>query len=80
MSAVIGFGAAIIWTGQGTYLVLNSDKTTINRNSGIFWAMLQCRFVNLDFIHMVDVMDTLKDKKIKNYDYALMRDVFYYVF
>lgn len=55
MSSIIGIGAAVIWTGQGTYLVLNSDKTTMNRNSGIFWAMLQCSmffgnlFVSLQF-------------------------------
>lgn len=42
MSAVIGLGAAVIWTGQGNYLVLNSDSDTIQRNSSIFWAMLQC--------------------------------------
>lgn len=40
-SAVLGTGAAFIWTGQGTYLSKCSDESTISRNSGIFWAMLQ---------------------------------------
>ena len=41
-SVIIGIGAAIIWTGQGTFLTLNSDDVTMGRNSGIFWALLQC--------------------------------------
>lgn len=40
-SAVLGAGAAITWTGQGMYLSKSSDPTTISRNSGLFWAMLQ---------------------------------------
>ena len=41
-SAVIGFGAALIWTAQGNFLTINSTKKTMSRNSGIFWAMLEC--------------------------------------
>ncbi|XP_070502205.1 UNC93-like protein MFSD11 [Chironomus tepperi] len=41
VSAVLGVGAAIIWTAQGAFLSRCSDETTISRNSGIFWAMLQ---------------------------------------
>ncbi|KAI5698755.1 hypothetical protein M8J75_011649 [Diaphorina citri] len=40
-SGVVGFGAAILWAAQGSYLTLNSDSATIQRNSGIFWAMFQ---------------------------------------
>ena len=38
---LLGIGAAIIWTAQGNFLTLNSDPTTMSRNSGVFWAMLQ---------------------------------------
>lgn len=41
-SVLIGIAAAALWTGQGNFLTVNSDSTTIARNSGIFWAMLQC--------------------------------------
>ncbi|XP_078096462.1 UNC93-like protein MFSD11 isoform X2 [Mustelus asterias] len=41
-SILIGFAAAVLWTAQGSFLILNSDCTTINRNTGTFWALLQC--------------------------------------
>uniref|UniRef100_A0AAR2J100 UNC93-like protein MFSD11 n=1 Tax=Pygocentrus nattereri TaxID=42514 RepID=A0AAR2J100_PYGNA len=41
-SVLIGFGAALLWTAQGHFLVENSDASTINRNTGMFWALLQC--------------------------------------
>ncbi|XP_061605349.1 UNC93-like protein MFSD11 isoform X2 [Phyllopteryx taeniolatus] len=41
-SALVGVGAAVLWTAQGSVLALNSDRRTIGRNSGVFWALLQC--------------------------------------
>lgn len=41
-SALIGIGAALLWTAQGHFLVENSEASTINRNTGMFWALLQC--------------------------------------
>uniref|UniRef100_UPI00358FFD83 UNC93-like protein MFSD11 n=1 Tax=Myxine glutinosa TaxID=7769 RepID=UPI00358FFD83 len=44
-SVSIGAAAAVLWTAQGTCLTLNSDSTTMARNTGIFWALLQCSFL-----------------------------------
>ena len=41
VSAVLGVGAALIWTGHGQYLTENSDSDTMSRNAGIFWAIFQ---------------------------------------
>ncbi|GCB66349.1 UNC93-like protein MFSD11 [Scyliorhinus torazame] len=40
-SVIIGIAAAVIWTAQGNCLSTNSNESTIGRNSGIFWALLQ---------------------------------------
>ncbi|XP_039979810.1 UNC93-like protein MFSD11 [Xiphias gladius] len=40
-SVLVGIGAAVLWTAQGNVLAINSSDTTIGRNSGIFWALLQ---------------------------------------
>lgn len=60
-SALLGFGAAIIWNAQGTFLTINSDTATNSRNSGIFWAMVMASnvigntFVFLQFRGLSDI-------------------------
>lgn len=44
-SLLIGIGAAMLWTAQGQFLVENSEASTINRNTGMFWALLQCSMI-----------------------------------
>ncbi|XP_030750879.1 UNC93-like protein MFSD11 [Sitophilus oryzae] len=52
VSCIIGIGAALIWTGQGNYLALNSRPATISKNSGIFWALLQLSmFIGNTFVY-----------------------------
>ncbi|XP_054155072.1 UNC93-like protein MFSD11 [Oppia nitens] len=62
LSVVIGLGAAIIWTGQGNFLTINSDERTMSRNSGVFWAILQCSLIwgNL-FVTFVFKEDHIKE-------------------
>ncbi|XP_030238400.1 UNC93-like protein MFSD11 [Drosophila navojoa] len=66
-SAVLGLGASITWTGQGTYLARCSSSETISRNSGIFWALLQCSmfFGNL-FVYYQFQDKTHIDKETRN--------------
>jgi hypothetical protein len=45
VSILMGFGAAFLWNGQGVYLSINSNDSTISRNSGIFWALLQIKYL-----------------------------------
>uniref|UniRef100_G3PLN9 Major facilitator superfamily domain containing 11 n=1 Tax=Gasterosteus aculeatus aculeatus TaxID=481459 RepID=G3PLN9_GASAC len=46
-SVLLGVGAAMLWTAQGHFLVENSEASTINRNTGMFWALLQSFKKNL---------------------------------
>ena len=40
-SALLGCGAGVLWTAQGTFITDNSDEKTMQKNTGIFWMFLQ---------------------------------------
>ncbi|XP_062874923.1 UNC93-like protein MFSD11 [Trichomycterus rosablanca] len=44
-SVLVGIAAAVLWTAQGNLLTINSTDSTIGRNSGIFWALLQLSLI-----------------------------------
>ncbi|XP_067617752.1 UNC93-like protein MFSD11 isoform X2 [Eurosta solidaginis] len=58
-SGILGAGAAITWTGQGNFLARCSDVSTISRNSGVFWALLQSSM----FFGNIFVYFQFKDKE-----------------
>eukprot|EP00730_Choanoeca_flexa_P005767 TRINITY_DN12019_c1_g4_i4.p1 TRINITY_DN12019_c1_g4~~TRINITY_DN12019_c1_g4_i4.p1 ORF type:complete len:430 (+),score=70.69 TRINITY_DN12019_c1_g4_i4:104-1291(+) len=41
-SALVGVGAAVLWTAQGNFLTINTTEENRGQMSGIFWALLQC--------------------------------------
>jgi MFS family permease len=45
VSILVGMGGAVLWTAQGVFLSENSDDSTLSRNSGIFWALFQARWI-----------------------------------
>uniref|UniRef100_A0A914WC74 UNC93-like protein MFSD11 n=1 Tax=Plectus sambesii TaxID=2011161 RepID=A0A914WC74_9BILA len=45
-SALLGFGAALLWNGEGNYLTMNSDEKTAGRHSGIVWALYMSSLIS----------------------------------
>ncbi|KAL7849944.1 hypothetical protein SRHO_G00192930 [Serrasalmus rhombeus] len=66
-SVLVGIAAAVLWTAQGNLLTINSTDSTIGRNSGIFWALLQFSlfsgnlYIYLAWYDKVHILD--KDRK-----------------
>lgn len=59
VSALLGLGAALLWTAQGNFLCLNSDERDMSKNSGIFWALQ----ISSSFFGNIFVFFQFKDKE-----------------
>lgn len=42
---IIGFGAAVLWTSQGSLLTVMSSKDTLGLFNGIFWGLFMGNYV-----------------------------------
>ena len=74
-SAIVGFGAAMIWVAKGNFLTLNSDENTMTRNSGIFWVMIMTSsligntYIYFQFQGLVDIDKKTRTMEKKNIIY-----------
>lgn len=56
----------VLWTAQGHFLVENSEASTINRNTGMFWALLQCRYATSCNLWITECASGLINKSNRN--------------
>ena len=58
VSGLLGFGGSVLWTAQGVFLCRNSDDNTRGTHSGIFWSLLQCRFLIGNAVAYINLSDS----------------------
>ena len=44
-SAVIGVGAALLWTSQGSIVTVMASPATLGFYNGVFWAAFMCNYL-----------------------------------
>jgi len=74
-SALLGVGAAILWTGQGKYLATNSTDATSSRNAGLLWAISQT-CLSSGGVFLFIVFHSQDDKKISHSTVRILYGVF----
>ncbi|KAE9549639.1 hypothetical protein FO519_007146 [Halicephalobus sp. NKZ332] len=75
-SALIGVGAAIIWTAQGKYIAMNSTNETASKHSSLFWGVSQICIAGGGIFLYLAFRDLKEDDKIKDSKIKLVYGVF----
>ncbi|CAP25157.1 Protein CBG04461 [Caenorhabditis briggsae] len=75
-SAVLGFGASILWTGQGSYLSQNCTKETTGRMSALLWAIHECCLIGGGIMIFVVFTLTASHDVIPNFSIKLLYSIF----
>ncbi|KAI5704010.1 hypothetical protein M8J75_001025 [Diaphorina citri] len=66
-SGLVGSGAALLWTGQSAYLILNSNQTTLETNLGLFFVLYQSgAFIGNLVIYFLFTDKTYIDAETRN--------------
>lgn len=71
-SVITGVAAGLYWTAQGNFLAQNSTESTIDRNSGLFWATLQTSGIFGNILVYYLFSDNQVDAKTRYYMYMTM--------
>lgn len=74
VSTVIGgVSASILWSAHGNYLIVNSTRTTLLRNTGIFWSLFSFSefFGNLVLYYRLEDKLSLETKERQILLYAM---------
>uniref|UniRef100_A0A1I7TUT6 UNC93-like protein MFSD11 n=2 Tax=Caenorhabditis tropicalis TaxID=1561998 RepID=A0A1I7TUT6_9PELO len=75
-SAVLGFGASILWTGQGSYLSQNCTKETTSRMSALLWTMHECCLIGGGVLIFIVFSITDSHDLIPSFTIKLLYSVF----
>ena len=72
VSAIKGLGGSLIWYGHGQFITENSQPETVNRNSGIFFAIYELCFLPGNLLIYFAFTDINYDQPTRDYIFLML--------